>query len=153
MPLELDTDSVPVPMTPPPGIDRVIASIFSRDRTARKRLERLERGVGVDGAVDGLEVARDGLAVGVGDVAHRAADLADDAGLHPRLGEHGLDRFREAGQAVEAADQNVVDTAVVQVVEHGQPELGALGVLPPDAEHLALAVDADGRWPGSRRAF
>jgi hypothetical protein len=31
----------------------------------------------------------------------------------------------------------------VQVVEHGQPELGALGLLPPDPQRLAVTVDAD----------
>ena len=47
------------------------------------------------------------------------------------------------GQAVDAGDQDVVDAAPVQVVEHGQPELGALGLLPPDPEHFALALDGD----------
>ena len=65
----------------------------------------------------------------------------DDAGLHPGLGEDGLDRLGKAGQAVDAADQDVLNAALVQVVEHGQPELGALGLLPPDPEHLALALD------------
>ena len=65
----------------------------------------------------------------------------DDAGLHPGLGEDRLDRLREARQAVDAGDQDVVDAALVQVVEHGEPELGALGFLPPDPEHLAVALD------------
>jgi hypothetical protein len=73
-------------------------------------------GVGVDRAVDGLEIARDGLAVAVGDVAHRAADLMHDAGLHPGGREDGLDRLREAGQAVDAGDQHVGDAALVQIV-------------------------------------
>ena len=100
-------------------------------------------GLGVDGAVDGLEVAGDGLAVLVGDVAHRASDLVDDAGLHPRLREDGLDRLGEPGQPVDAGHEDVGDAAVLQIVEDGQPELGALGLLPPDPEHLALALDAD----------
>src|SRR3954468_7962188 len=33
--------------------------------------------------------------------------------------------------------------AVVQVVEDGQPELGPLGLLPPDPQHLAVALDGD----------
>ena len=70
--------------------------------------------------------------------------------------EDGLDRLGEPGQAVDAADQHVLDAAVVQVVEHRQPELGALGLLPPDPEHLALALDgrADRQvaGPGSDRA-
>ena len=66
-----------------------------------------------------------------------------DAGLHPRVGEGRLDRLREALEAVDAADQDVLDAAAAQVVEHGQPELGALGLLPPDPQHLALAVAGD----------
>jgi hypothetical protein len=31
----------------------------------------------------------------------------------------------------------------VQVVEHGQPELGALGLLPPQAQDLSVALDGD----------
>ena len=57
------------------------------------------------------------------------------------LGEDRLDRLGKAGQAIDAADQDVLDAAVVQIVQDGQPELGALGLLPPDPEHLALALD------------
>ena len=64
-------------------------------------------GVGVDGAVDGLQGGGHLLAVLVGDEAHAAADLMHDAGLHQGLGEDGLDRLREAGQAVDAADEDV----------------------------------------------
>ena len=35
------------------------------------------------------------------------------------------------------------DAAAVQVVEDGQPELRALGLLPPDPQHLAVAVAGD----------
>ena len=58
-------------------------------------------------------------------------------------GKVGLDRFGEALQAVDAGDQDVGDAAAAEVVEDGQPELGALGLLPPDAEDLALAVAGD----------
>jgi hypothetical protein len=90
--------------------------------------------------VDEPEVGGDLLALGIGDVAQAGADLMDDAGLHPCLREDSLDRLREAGEAVDAGDQHVLDAALVQVVEHGQPELGALGLLPPDPEHLAVAL-------------
>src|SRR3954462_986518 len=63
-----------------------------------------------------------------------------DAGLHPRGREGRLDRLGEALQAVDAADQDVLDAAAAQVVEDGQPELGALGLLPPDPEDLRRAV-------------
>jgi hypothetical protein len=57
---------------------------------------------------------------------------------------------------VDAGDQYVFDAAAAQVVENGQPELGALGLLPPDPEHLAVAVDGDAQGevtrPGANRA-
>ena len=56
-------------------------------------------------------------------------------------GKDGLDRFGEAGQAVDAGDQDVNDAAAVEVVEDGEPELRALGVLPPEPERFAIAVD------------
>lgn len=50
----------------------------------------------------------------------------DDAGLHPRLWEDGLDRLGKDRETVHAADQDILDAAVVQVVQDGQPELRAL---------------------------
>src|SRR5436190_16381312 len=67
----------------------------------------------------------------------------DDAGLHPRLREGRLDRLREALEAVDAADQDVLDAAAPEVVARRQPELRALGLLPPDPQDLALAVAVD----------
>jgi hypothetical protein len=55
----------------------------------------------------------------VGDEPHRVADLVNDAGLHPRLREHGLDCLGEPGEPVDAADEDVLDAAVVQVVQDG----------------------------------
>ena len=69
--------------------------------------------------------------------------MVPDARLHPRLREDGLDRLREASQPVDAADEDVLDAAVREVVEDGQPELRALGLLPPDPEDLAVAVAGD----------
>ena len=71
----------------------------------------------------------------------------DDAGLHPGLGEDGLDGVGEALEAVDAGDEDVVDAAALEVVEDGQPELGALGALEPQPQHVTLAVgvDADGQ--------
>jgi hypothetical protein len=85
--------------------------------------ELLLGGLDVRGAVDRFQLGGDEFAVLVGDVAHRAADLVDDAGLHPGLGEDGLDRFWESGQPVDAAVEDVLCAALVEVVEHREPEL------------------------------
>ncbi len=63
----------------------------------------------------------------------------DDAGLHPGLRKHGGDRVGKAGEAVDAGDEDIGDAAAVQVVEDGR----AFGVLPPQAERLAVAFDGD----------
>src|SRR5918994_1284325 len=57
-----------------------------------------------------------------------------------------LDRLGEPGQPVAAGDQHVGDAAVAELGEHPGPELGALGGLDPDPEHMLdpVAVDADG---------
>src|SRR3954452_16127897 len=63
--------------------------------------------------------------------------------LHPRLREDGLDRVGEAGQAVDAADQHVLQPALAKLGQHRQSELGALAALKPHPQHVALAVAGD----------
>ena len=67
----------------------------------------------------------------------------NDARLHRRLGEDRLDRLREALEPVDAADQDVLDAALLEIGEDLHPELRALGRLKPHAEHVAVAVDGD----------
>jgi hypothetical protein len=98
---------------------------------------------GFDGSVDRPEVLDDLVAAAARDVAEALADQVHQAGLHRRGREDGLDRLGEALQPVDAADQDVADTAGLQVGQHLHPELGALAVLEPHSEHLALAVDRD----------
>jgi hypothetical protein len=70
-------------------------------------------------------------------------DQVDDAGLDDRLREDGVDRLREALEAIDDGDQDVAYAAVLQLVHHPEPELGALGLLDPDAENLLAAVGQD----------
>lgn len=57
---------------------------------------------------------------------------------------------RESGQAVDAADEDVLDAALLELGHDGQPELRPLRALKPNAENVALAlgVDADGQVAG-----
>ena len=55
----------------------------------------------------------------------------------------GLDRLGEPLQPVDAADQDVADSTGLELGQHLHPELGALVVLEPHAEHLALTVHRD----------
>src|SRR6266545_4096382 len=72
-----------------------------------------------------------------------AAESMDDAGLVHRLREDGVDRLREAGQPVGADEEHVLDAAVAQIGEHARPEAGALALLDPEAETVALALERD----------
>jgi hypothetical protein len=67
----------------------------------------------------------------------------DDAGLVDRLREDGVDRFREAGEAVRANEEHVLDATVAQLGQHARPETGALALLDPEAEAVAFAVEGD----------
>jgi hypothetical protein len=96
-----------------------------------------------DGAVDRAQVVRDLPAVLVGHEPERLADQMHDPGLHPGVWEDGLDRLGEALQPVDATDQDVLDAALFQLGQHLQPELGALGALEPEPEHISLAVEVD----------
>ncbi len=67
------------------------------------------------------------------------------AGLHQRIRKHGFDGFGEAFQPVRADDEHVLYAAILEIREHGQPVLGALVAVRPQAQQrlLALQVDAD----------
>ena len=100
-------------------------------------------GVGVDGGVDRLQIPGDLLALAPRDVLQRRADQMHDTRLDRRAREDRLDRLREPLQTVDAADQDVLDAAGLQVVEDLHPELRALGFLKPHAQHIAVAVQGD----------
>ena len=65
------------------------------------------------------------------------------AGLDGRVREGRLDRLREAGQPVDAEEQDVGDAAGLQIGQDVQPELRAFGLLEPQAEDVTLAVEVD----------
>jgi hypothetical protein len=78
-----------------------------------------------------------------GEVAQRLPDQVDDAGLVDRLREDGVDRLRETGEAVGADEDDVLDAAVAELGHDARPEAGALALLDPEAETIALAVEGD----------
>jgi hypothetical protein len=68
----------------------------------------------------------------------------NDAGLHRGQRKDCADRLGEAFEPVDDRDQDVVDAAGLELVHHLQPELGALGLLDPQPEHLLLPVAVEG---------
>lgn len=57
-----------------------------------------------------------------------------------RLGITGGNGLIEARQVVHTGDQNVLNTAILQLIEHTQPELGRLMLADPHAQHDLVAV-------------
>ncbi len=74
------------------------------------------------------------------------SDGVHDAQLHLRFGKHRLDSFGKALQAVNAGDEDILDSPVLQLRHDLKPELRALGLTEPDAEHVFIARErhADG---------
>ena len=85
----------------------------------------------------------DAFAILPGGKIHRMANEVDDGGLHDSLREHCIDRLGKALQTVDDRDQNVLGAPGLELVDDAQPELGALGLLDPDAENLLGAVRQD----------
>lgn len=71
------------------------------------------------------------------------SDLMDNAFLDPRSGEDGLDRFGYPLEVVHGEDQNVLDSAVLELVKNGQPVLGRFGLADPEAQAFLLPIEVD----------
>ena len=82
---------------------------------SRQSLELGLRGVRVDRGVDRLQVARDLLTLAPRDVFEAVTDQVHDARLHDRLRVDRLDRFGEPLQPVDAADQDVLNAALLEI--------------------------------------
>jgi hypothetical protein len=67
----------------------------------------------------------------------------DNAGLNRDLRKDRLDRLREALQAIDDGDQDILGAASLQIVHDLEPELGALGRFDPEAENVLRSVRCD----------
>jgi hypothetical protein len=95
------------------------------------------------GCIDRPQRGGDALAVLVAGVLQTVADQMHDAGLHRRAGVGRANRLGQSFQSVDHGDQGVLAAAGLEVIEHLEPELRALGLLNPQAKHIALAVGLD----------
>ena len=117
--------------------------ILCAPRTLREGVEGSLAGGGIGRAIDRAQRLRDALAILPGGKIHRMADQVDDASLNDGLRENGINGLRKALQAVDDGDENVLDSAGLELVDDAQPEFGALGLFDPDAENLLGAVRQD----------
>lgn len=127
-------------LIPGPAPERGNRRVF---RTPRARIERVQRHGDRFGArcpIDLLERRRDRFPVFPAGEVQRVPDQMHDTGLDRRFREYRVDRFREALQAVDHGNQDVLHAAQLQVVDHPQPELGPLGLLESKAQHVTCAV-------------
>src|SRR5687768_10130919 len=113
-----------------------MAGYFRPQGPASKASSARLAGVGVLGAVDHAQRRHDRLSIFPGDELQRMPDQMHDAGLDDRLRKDGVDRFGESLQAIDDGDENVADAPVPEFVHDAQPELGAFGVLDPQAENV-----------------
>lgn len=63
----------------------------------------------------------------------------NNAGLHDRVGEHGGDRLGKALQAIDHCEQDILRAAVLELVHHPEPKLGAFVLLKPYLREPAAA--------------
>src|SRR5580704_5431617 len=103
-------------------------------------LEPDHRHLGVLGAVDRLDGGQDRLAVLPRHKRQAVADQVHDAGLHDRLRINRGDRLGKALESIHHGDQDVVDTARLELVDHLEPEFGAFALFDPQPEHILLAI-------------
>lgn len=52
----------------------------------------------------------------------------------------GGNSLREARQVVYTGDEDILNTAVFQLIQHAQPEFGGLVLSDPHAENILVAV-------------
>jgi hypothetical protein len=96
----------------------------------------------IDSSIDGLQLAGQILAVLPGGEIERIAQQMDDAGLHSRFCEDGIDGLGKALQAIDDGNQDVLDATVLHLVHHPQPELGPLVGFDPETEDLFCTIAA-----------
>src|SRR5690554_1139816 len=115
-------------------------------------LQRLFTGPFGGGPIDGAQIPRNGLAVLPADVAQAVADHVHDAQLDERLRVDRRDRLAEAGEAIDAANQDVFQSAVLKLGEHLEPELGPFAVGDPESQQFLLPVEVQSEGEVNRLA-
>src|SRR3989344_9029258 len=90
--------------------------------------------------IDHLKVVAEQLPVFVRKEHNRVPDLMRDAYLNIGFRKDCLDGFRESFEPVDARDEDILDTAILEVVENTHPEFRAFGFSSPNPEHFLLPV-------------
>jgi hypothetical protein len=78
------------------------------------------------GLVNFLQIRGDVFVVFPRHVLHRVTHHVHDAKLNPGLGVRRVNRVGKALEAVNAGDENILHTPILQLGEHVEPELGTV---------------------------
>ena len=111
---------------PPPALPD--GGITLTPGASLERRQRFFRGVGINGTVNRLKGGSEVFAVFPAHKRHAVAQEMDDTRLNDRLGEHSGDRVGKALKAVDDGKQDIVDAAVLQLVQSGSPRSMLRGV-------------------------
>ena len=95
--------------------------------------------------VDRPQVSGHPLAVFPGDRLQAIANLVHDTQLTPGMPIHGLNGFRSSLESLHTGDETVRSPAGLQLVEHTEPELGALGLTQPPPQPFLLTFQVDAK--------
>ncbi len=123
-------------MSPPALADRRLLAIPALAKRLQLALRFLDDG----GGIDLFEIGGRRLADLRRDDPERVADHIDDAKLDPGVQLQRLDGIWKARQAVHRGNENVFEPPVLELGQHRQPLLGALGLVQPQTQQLLLAV-------------
>src|SRR5258706_4482839 len=63
--------------------------------------------------------------------------------LDPRLWKDAFNRLGKAGPPIPTSNENSLDAPILQLGQHGQPELGALVGREPDPKPLLVPTQSD----------
>src|SRR4029450_12771690 len=121
-----------------PGFDRNGVLLAPRFAQLQEVAFRLFAGAGL---IDLFQIGHERLAVFPGDILQAVADLMDDAALDFGLQKDGMDGFFEAGQPINAGDEDVLDPTSLEVGDDTQPEVGAFcSIADPVAGYVTMPV-------------
>ena len=107
-----------LPVLAPRPVDHRVAVVPDLTKAGQLALGFLRRGR----PVNLLEVGGHRLAVLVADILQRGAHLVDDAQLHLGLGIHRLDGLGKTREPVHAGDEQILNTAILELRPDLQPE-------------------------------
>ncbi len=109
--------------------------------------ESIEPGFLARSIVDRFKLCAELLLVFGSDEHDCVSDLMHDADLHVGVRVHRFDCFRESFQSINASDKDVIDSAILEIVQDMHPEFSTFRFADPYTKHLLLAKPRTSTMP------